>query len=259
MSAEVAERYDFPEADAFTGEEEPERNPIIGNMDARQLVLSSYDLPKVFYGSPHRIISGHAAAQMSQLGLMIWYADECNHTGRSRRTPMDVDGMVAKWKTLIVGLSLAHDKDEADRIEASVEECLSPILAAPIKQVRTFAAKLMEALKADPKVPFLVWRPYEIWVSQMKDAPDGDVKELKTDLAKQIVDLVEKDVASQLPDAMVRALQWRSAAALEEMKGAVEKEHAKGGKARLTGKESCLFLSVVGNGTEDEPQYCVQV
>lgn len=172
---------------------------------------------------------------------------------------MNVTEMVGKWKALIIGLSLAHDKDEADQFEASVETCLSPILAAPIKQVREFAAALAITLKADKNIPFLVWRPYEIWFNQMKDAPDEDVKELKTDLARQIVSMVEQDVASQLPEAMVMALQWRSPAKLEEMKSAIEKEHAKGKPARLKGRESCLFLMVTGSGTEEEPEYCIQV
>ncbi len=261
VTATAIDQCEFPQAKAFEPEREPEWNPVTGSLGVRSIILTSYDLPKQFYGSYNRIqhLPGAAAHVTSKLGVMIWYADKCGFTGRKRRTTMNVNEMVEKWKALVVGLSLAHDKDEADRFEASVEECLSPILAAPIKQVREFGPLLAAALKADKRVPFLVWRPYEIWVDQMKSAKDEDVKELKTDLARQIVGMVEKDVAGQLPEAMVAALQWRSADRLEEMKGAIEKEHAKGGRAKLRGKESCLFLEIVGNGTEDEPQYCVQV
>lgn len=173
---------------------------------------------------------------------------------------MNIDEMVDKWKKLMLGLCLAHDKDEADRIEASVEECLAPILTAPVKQLREFGPKLLKALKEDKQVPFLVWRPYEIWISQMKDAPDEDIKELKTELAKQIVNLVEADIVSQIPDAMVSALQWRSPEKLETIKTAIEKEKAAGRPAaRIKGRESCLFLEVTGNGTEEEPEHCVQI
>jgi len=234
---------------------EPEEKAV----GARTLVLQSYSLPAFFYGYINRVetMDCSAAYQMSRLGVILWYGDKCNFMSRKRRTPMDVPEMVERWKTVVVGLALAHDKDEADRFEASVETCLQPILAAPIKQVREFAAALHAALKADKRVPFLVWRPYEIWVAQMKNAPDEDVKELKAHLAREIVNLVEEDVKSQLPEAMVRALMWRSPETLEEVRDVVVKEKAAGRGVRLKGRESCLFLEA--GGTVEDPQVCVQV
>ena len=231
----------------------PEEEPKEG---ARTLVLTSYDLPKFFYGSPAKI-GASPAYYMAALGCLIWYGDKHSRTGRKARTPMDVDAMVTKWKRLVVALATAHDKDEADRVEATVEECLSPILAAPIKQVREFAPKLLAALKADKSVPFIIWRAYEVWILQMKNAPDEDIKELKTGLAREIVELVESDVKPQLGEAMIRALQWRSPEQLEKMKEVVEKEHAAGRPARLKGRESCIFLE--SGGTEDNPEVCVQI
>ena len=55
----------------------------------------------------------------------------------------------------LTGLATAHDKDAADRYEAAIEECLTPILAAPIKQVREFYPKLLKALKENPLVRIL--------------------------------------------------------------------------------------------------------
>jgi hypothetical protein len=171
---------------------------------------------------------------------------------------MNVDELVARWAKVITGLAVAHDKDEADRYEAAIEECLTPILTAPIKQVREFYPKLLQVLKADQTVPFLVWRAYEIWVEQvLSKAPDEGIKRLKVDLAKEITEMVEQDVKDQLPDALIRALQWRSPETLAEVKDAVSETKAHGGKVRLRGRESCLFLEV--GGTEKEPKACVQI
>lgn len=44
----------------------------------------------------------------------------------------------------------------------------------------------------------------------LKDAKDGEVKTLKTKLAREIADLVEKDVRPDIGKAIAGALQWRS-------------------------------------------------
>lgn len=171
---------------------------------------------------------------------------------------MNVDGLVEKWADVLTGLATAHDKDEADKYEAAIEDCLTPILAAPIKQLREFYPKLLKALKANPKVPFLVWRGYEVWVEKIvSKAPDEDFVLLKTDLAKEITALVEQDVKDQIPDALFRALMWRGADTLQEVKTAVIETKAQGHKPRLRGRESCLFLEV--GGTEKQPAVCVQI
>lgn len=233
----------------------------VSDMGIRSAVIASYDFPKLFYSGAFagsRRIGGSAVFQLKELGCLLRYAHEFSHTGRKRKKSMDIDKMVEKWKAVVAGLATAHDKDEADRFEASIDECLSPILTAPIKEIRVFATHLLIALKADPQIPFLVWRGYEAWVELVIDtAPDEEIKTLKTDLAKQIVDMVEEDAKSQLPEAMIRALQWRSPEKLEEVKEVVEKEKKAGRSVRLRGRESCLFLEA--GGTESEPKVCVQI
>jgi hypothetical protein len=221
----------------------------------RSEVIDSYEVPRVFYAHIPKL---SAAKQAGTLGLLLHYGLHCGRMGRSRRTEMDVDKMVERWARVITGLAVAHDKDEADRYEAAVEECLTPLLAAPIRQIREFYPKLLTTLKSNPQVPFLVWRSYELWVEQViAKAGDEEVRELKTAIAREITDLVEQDIKEQLPEALVRALQWRSAQTLEEVKEAVTRDKAKGRKARLVGRESCLFLHCGGEGEDSE--VCVQI
>ena len=224
--------------------------------DVRTLAVSSYNIGQYFYSwcPPFRNWPS-AVHNINELGCLCWYA--CKEPSRKKKILMDLNDIVPKWKKVVVGLATAHDKDEADRFEASVEDMLTPLLAAPVSQIRDFSKKLLLELKEDRAVPFLVWRAFEIWVDQMELAPDGEVKELKRDLAQQIVDMVEQDAKEQLPDAMVRALMWRSPQTLEKVKDVVEKEKASGNRTRLKGRESCLFLEA--GGTEDEPEVCVQV
>jgi hypothetical protein len=220
----------------------------------RTALMASYEIPRALFSA----LPASPVKKTDHLGCLIYYGFELGRMSRRKRVTMDVDAVVERWRKVIVGMCMAHDKDEADRHEAAVEDCLSPILAAPIKQVREFYPKLLAALKNDPAVPFLVWRSYEVWIDMViSKAPDEDIKQLKTDLAKEIVDLVEGDVRDQLPQAMVRALQWRSAETLEKVKSTVIEEQEKGNKPRLRGRESCLFLEV--GGTEDNPAVCVQI
>ena len=241
---------------SFNEADEPESPPFATGI--RTMLLSAYEIPRAFYSATGRSGFGlkGAAYFAAHLGAIVWYGDMQPYSGK-RRKPVDIDVMVERWHKLILGLAIAHDKDEADRIEASVEECLAPILTAPVRQLREFAPRLLESLKADRSVPFLVWRAYEVWCSMMKAAPDEDVISLKTEIAKDIVTMVEADCKAQLPDAMVRALQWRSPEKLEEVRTVVASEKAAGRPVRLRGRESCLFLEV--GGTETQPAVCVQV
>ncbi len=215
-----------PDTEVRCSGEEQTAPPEIG---ARTLMLYSYDVPRAFYraGWGESRCRRSAAVCINRLGSIIWYGDKYPHTGRNKRIAMDIDAMVAQWRKMIVGLALAHDKDEADRHEATVDECLTPILTAPIAQVRELGVKLLATLKADPQVPFLVWRSYEVWVERMvASAPDEGVKDLKMKLAREISDMVEQDVKDQLPEAIVRAMQWRSPETLDKFKRTVEEEKA---------------------------------
>jgi hypothetical protein len=230
----------------------------VSSIGIRELLISSYEIPKYFYqtgmGKPRKNKS--SAALMKELGVLCWYSTTVCKT-RKKRTFMDIELMVVRWHKMIVGLAVAHTKDAADAVEASVEECLSPMLNAPVKQLREFAPKLLHTLQNDAGVPYLVWRSFEIWVEMMKGAPDDGVKELKKDLAAQIVDMVEADAKAQLPEAMIRALMWRSPEKLQEVKEVVEREKAAGRGVRLKGRESCLFLEA--GGSDEEPTVCVQI
>lgn len=222
----------------------------------RTEILGAYALGRWFLEYANGILKMPSPTKhASSLGVLVWYGEKVK--SRRKRNCMKVDEVVANWKDLIVRLTLAHDKDEADAAEADVERCLTPILTAPVKQLREFAPKLLAALKAEKQIPYIVWRAYEVWAVQMEKAPDEDVKELKRDLAKDIADMVEEDVKAQLPDALIRALMWRSPKKLEEVKQVVEEEKAAGRSVRLKGRESCLFLEA--GGTEDEPKVCVQI
>ncbi len=167
------------------------------------------------------------------------YASE--FPSRKERIPMNIPQMVERWKEAVVGLTLSHDKSTLDRWEHAIEDLLTPILGAPVKQLRQFYKQLVAALQADPRIPFIIWRMFEVWQTQMIDnAPDEGVIALKKKLAEEITALVEKDVLPQIPDAIIAALQWRPPETLAKVKEALEG----GAKPKLVGKESCLFLSV---------------
>lgn len=225
----------------------------------RAWLMGAYEMGRYFYSNginPRGRKTRSPVRWANEFGVMLWYGLE--HCSRRKRTMIDVDALAAKWHTLIVGLAMAHDKDEADRFEAAVDECLTPLVKAPVKQLREFAAKVRDSLKADPKVPYLVWRAMESWIDKIVlPAPDDGIKELKTQLAAEIVEMVEDDAKRDLPAAMVRALQWRSPEKLEEVKRVVAEEKQAGRGVRLRGRESCLFLEC--GGTLEEPRVCVQV
>lgn len=170
---------------------------------------------------------------------LLMYA--CEAPSRRKRTSMDVPDLVRRWVPIIRGLATAHDKAPLDQCEFDMEEHLTPLLTAPVKQIREFYEQLVIALKADPMIPFFVWSWFEAWGEViLKHAPDGDVKALKTVLATEIAEMVESQVQPDLKKAIAGALQWRSTESLEKVREAV----ASGGKARMVGKESCLFLEV---------------
>ncbi len=158
---------------------------------------------------------------------------------------MDVDKVVEDWMEVILKMSQAHDKDEADEAEAQVDRILTPLLSARIAQIREFYAKLVERMKSDKRVPFMIWRTFEAWHDGfVKPAPDEAIKKLRRDLAEQIANMVEEDVRPDLKEAMIRALMWREPAQLEEVKEALADAKEKGIKPTVTGRQSCLFLSV---------------
>jgi len=208
----------------------------------RDLLLSMWDVvegsKQIMLWNRSRVEHG-GCRSLQDFRAMLMYA--CEMPSRRKRTPMNVPEMVARWVPIIRGLATAHDKAPLDQCEFEMEEHLTPLLSAPVKQLREFYEQLVAALKADRTIPFFVWAWFESWHEVMlKRAPDGDVKELKNALAREIAEMVEKDVQPNLVDAMAAALRWRSPESLEKIKTAV----TAGGKARMIGRESCLFLEV---------------
>ena len=201
----------------------------------RSVILDSYEVGKLLY----QIRKGPLQKLRDAFSL-IGYACSMSRSPKGSK-PMDVNKMVEKWVPVITQLAQAHDKDEFDEAEAQIDTLLTPILSAPVKQLREFYAKLLERLKSDTKIPMLIWMGFEVWGKVMvSDAPDEGVKKLKTKLAQDIADLVEEDVRPQIPEAIARALRWRSPEQLENIKERLEAGH----KPKLKGRESCLFLEV---------------
>jgi len=208
----------------------------------RDYVLSLWDVVEgaknimLWYRSG---IARGGCRSLHDLRALLMYA--CEMPSRRKRTPMNVPEMVQRWVPIIRGLATAHDKAPLDQCEFEMEDHLNPLLTAPVAQIRDFYAQLVAALKADPSIPFFVWAWFESWGEViLKKAPDGEVKELKSALAAEIATMVEAQVQPDLKQAIAAALQWRSPESLEKVRDAV----ATGGKARMVGRESCLFLEV---------------
>ncbi len=162
---------------------------------------------------------------------------------------MNVDTLVAKWVPVVRGIAGAHSRKEVDQCEFELDECLSPLLMAPVAQIREFWGKLCVALEADPEVPFYCWSMFKAWGEAiLKDAPDAEIKKLRTDLAEEVATLVEEKVKPDWHSALVGALKWRAPEDLDNIKTAVKK----GGRPRVVGRESCLFLEIhVPEGTPE--------
>lgn len=206
----------------------------------RTAVIASLEAGKFLWNQ--RIFKRHRAAPvllMTNLGWIIRYGMINGMCSRRKVKPMDVPKLVKDWVEAVVGMCLAHDKDTYDAHDARADALLGPLLTAPVKQIREFYTALQEAMRADKRVPMLVWMGFEAWGEVMvKDAPDEKVKRLKNKLAGEIADLVEEPIRDQIPNAIKRALRWRDPETLQEVKKTLER----GVKPKLRGRESCLFL-----------------
>lgn len=209
----------------------------MGSLGIRTAVLCCYEVGELGYK-----MQGGPLQELRNALTMIGYTAACVTRGpRGRTKPVNVQEMVDLWVPVVVQLATAHDKDTFDEAEAQLDKLLTPILSAPVRQVREFYTALLERMKADTRVPMLVWMGFEAWGAVMvKDAPDEGVKRLKNKLAQEIADLVEEDIRPQIPEAIARALRWRSPETLE----AVKEQVLAGEKPKLKGRESCLFLEV---------------
>ena len=155
---------------------------------------------------------------------------------------MDVQQMIENWLLLIRQLATAHDVDERDSASSQLDEFLTPIIAAPVVQIREFYRELVKRMKADPSMPWAVWRLFEFWGTNVLDKIEREeIIGLKTELAKRIAE----NSFEQIPRgdwiaSMAGALQWRDPEKLKQIDESLKAGH----KPRVRGKESCLFMAV---------------
>jgi hypothetical protein len=200
---------------------------------ARELIDARENLPLGF---------SEVCAKHEWMKRLSFLAYACEHPSRRKRTPMDVEQMVNNWLPLIRQLAMAHDIDERDSASSQLDEYLTPIIAAPVVQIREFYRELVKRMKADKSVPWVVWKMFEFWGTNVLDKIEKEeVIGLKTELARRIAE----NSFAQIPKedwiaSMVGALQWRHPEKLEEIDKALDAGH----KPRVRGKQSCLFLAV---------------
>lgn len=177
-------------------------------------------------------------SKIRSLELLTHYAIEV--PTRRKRVPMDVPYMVEQWRAVIVTLCTAHDKEAIDKAEYRMDELLTPILTAPVAQLREFYTGITDALKADKQVPFFIWSMFKTWGRIVVDKCEdrADVRKLRRKLASEIAEMVEPDIQPDITAALVGALMWRDPKDLEEIKGDLKA----GARPSLRGRESCLFL-----------------
>lgn len=211
-------------------------------MSLRAAVMGSWDLPKIVIEMKAAMASKRPGplGRVRTLGILLRYGFVCGRMTGGKVTKVDVDDLVKRWVSAVVGMSKAHTKDEFDAEDAKSDELMTPLLTAPIKQVREFYQKLRDALKADPGVPMLIWMGFEAWgeIQVDKAVDDVGIKRLKNKLAADIADIVELPIREQIPEAIKRALRWRDPATLEAVKETLQS----GAKPKLVGRQSCLFL-----------------
>lgn len=206
---------------------------VVGE-DIRRAIISLPEAGKIMY----RVVLVRAIdnfLSMLEYALAVW--------PRKQRTPMDVDAMLAMWKEAVVKIATAPDKKAVDEWEAKLNDLLEPFLKCPVAQIKEFCRKLIAELDSDQSIPFFVKIGITAYIKIfVEKAVDQGPLELKKDIAGRIAQAVEGDVKPQLAEAITNALMWRDPATLEKIEAATKR----GKKAKLVGRESCLFLEVDG-------------
>jgi hypothetical protein len=206
---------------------------------ARALIDARENIPLGFY---------ELATRNEWMHRLSFLAFACEHPSRRKRAPVDIEDMIGKWLPLIRQLAMAHDIDERDKASSQLDEYLTPIIAAPVVQIRTFYRELVKRMKADASIPWAVWKMFEFWGTNVLDKIEKEeVIGLKNELAKRIAE----NSFAQIPSedwilSMVGALQWREPEKLKQIEASLEAGH----KPRVRGKQSCLFLQVGETGLE---------
>jgi hypothetical protein len=223
--------------------EEPRIPAVIGNKFAELWDT----LPRAVIDARETLTLGlyPSIMKMAFSKYLSMLAFACEHPSRRKRSPMDVKKMVENWLPLVKKLAIAHDIDEKDAASSQLDEYLLPVVAAPVAEIRAFYRELTAQLKADPQVPWAVWRLFDFWGENVLDKIQSEgVLELKTEIAKRIAENSMKAIPPQdWINSMIGALQWRSPEKLKEIEAHLEA----GAKPRVRGKESCLFLQVAGS------------
>lgn len=228
----------------------PTPEPKLHAESIRDALLSMWSVYRMATSLPRWI------HQIKNLEILCYYAIEVPST--KRRTSMDVPKMVADWKAVIVTLCTAHSKDDIDKAEFRMDELLTPILSAPVKELREFYAGLRDALKEDERVPFFIWSMFNAWGKIIAEkAPDDETRRtLRKKLAGEIAEMVEDEVRGDVVEAITGALMWRDPPTLRAIKDDLQA----GAKPRLRGRESCLFLTTErGRGKERRELHTVML
>ncbi len=220
----------------------PIPKPVTAFKDTRDAVMGLWDLAELSkrIGRFRRVRN---MAFLVEYGVKIW--------SRKRKTPMDVPKMIEDWRSVIVILCTAHDKKEIDKAEYRMDELLSPLLIAPVAELRSFYDGLSSVLEKDPKVPFFIWSIFSAWgeVVVKPSLEKTKIKRLRRKLASDIAQMVDDDIKPDITKAIAGALMWRDPETLKEIKADLKA----GAKPRLRGRESCLFLVTKrADGTEHQ-------
>lgn len=192
----------------------------------------------------------------SHIDPLLRYGTTGTTWSRKPRIPMDVKKAIADWTAVVVVLATAHNKDEVDKAEFRMDELLTPLLSAPIAELREFYSGLTEALRVDARVPFFLWSTFNGWGKIIIDKCESkpELKRLRKKLANEIAEMVDEDVRPDIVTAISGALQWRDPESLTAIKADLEA----GAKPRLKGRESCLFLTTKRRG-RNQPEHVVML
>ena len=166
------------------------------------------------------------------------------HPTRERRKPVDnLSDFAARWKEVLVKLTMSHTKEGIDRADYKMDDLFNGLIAMPVKQVREFYDLLLAELKSDENVPYFIWKTIETWKeTAVGVSQETEAKMLQAELAGELANMLEPDLKPQLKQALADSLKWKSPEVLEKIHGVV----STGSRPSLRGRESCLFLEVGG-------------
>jgi hypothetical protein len=183
-----------------------------------------------------------------RLGWALDYGDSMGRMcrpGKRRHdvTPEELTELAGRWHEALLVMATSHDPEAVTRMDETTEDLLRPLLTMPIEQVRSFTRDVSARLKADTRIPYLVWSHFHKLIEPMVlKGPDGKEVELAQVLAWEVAELaLPKIEPEEWVAAIGDALQWRKPATLKRVKKALEAPDA---KPRLRGRESCLFLEL---------------